>query len=72
MINLLVMSDIFGICAGFDRLPADLRRAGAEVYIIDPYQGKPQQFANEEDAYAAYTPAKFTNIWRFSRKCQRR
>ncbi|HEX5792093.1 MAG TPA: dienelactone hydrolase family protein [Rheinheimera sp.] len=53
--TVLLLTDIFGQCAGLKRLLTDLGQAGAMVEIIDPYQGKPQQFADEEQAYAAYT-----------------
>lgn len=52
--RVLVLSDIFGLCAGLERLLADLRQAGADVQHVDPYQGKHQQFVDEAEAYAAY------------------
>ena len=52
--HVLVLSDIFGLCAGLKRLLADLSQAGADVQLVDPYQGKRQQFADEASAYAAY------------------
>lgn len=52
--RVLVLSDIFGLCAGLDRLLADLSQAGAVVQLVDPYQGKRQQFADEASAYAEY------------------
>ncbi|MBU2113296.1 MAG: dienelactone hydrolase family protein [Gammaproteobacteria bacterium] len=52
--HVLVLSDIFGLCAGLDRLLADLNQAGAAVQLVDPYQGKRQQFADEASAYAEY------------------
>lgn len=52
--TVLLLTDIFGQCAGLKRLQADLVHVGARLQIVDPYQGKPQQFANEEQAYAAY------------------
>lgn len=55
--TVLLLTDIFGQCAGLKCLLADLSQAGAMVEIIDPYQGKPQQFADEKQAYAAYTAA---------------
>ncbi|NRQ44140.1 dienelactone hydrolase family protein [Rheinheimera sp. YQF-2] len=53
--RVVVLSDIFGLCAGLERLLADLSQAGAAVQLIDPYQGKRQQFADEAQAYAAYS-----------------
>lgn len=53
--QVLLLTDIFGQCEGVERLLADLRRASAILHIIDPYQGKAQQFADEEQAYAAYS-----------------
>ena len=52
--RVLVLCDIFGLCAGLDRLQADLNQAGAAVQLVDPYQGKRQQFADEASAYAEY------------------
>jgi len=53
--HVLVLSDIFGLCAGLERLLADLNQAGAAVQFIDPYQGQIQHFADEAQAYAAYS-----------------
>ncbi|MDP5138537.1 dienelactone hydrolase family protein [Rheinheimera baltica] len=53
--HVLVLSDIFGLCAGLERLLADLNQAGAAVQLIDPYQGQPRHFADEAQAYAAYS-----------------
>ena len=53
--HVLVLSDIFGLCAGLERLLTDLRQSGATLHLVDPYQGKTQQFADEAQAYAAYT-----------------
>ena len=55
MANVAVFSDIFGLCAGLERLLADLTQAGAAVKLVDPYQGKRQHFADEVQAYAAYS-----------------
>ena len=54
-VKILVVSDIFGCCDGLQRLVADLGAGGAEVQWLDPYQGQPQAFANEQQAYAAYS-----------------
>nr|WP_245217602.1 dienelactone hydrolase family protein [Rheinheimera maricola] len=51
----MVLSDIFGLCAGLERLQADLSQAGADVQLIDPYQGQMQHFADEARAYAAFS-----------------
>lgn len=53
--RVVVLSDIFGLCAGLERLLADLSQAGGDVQLIDPYQGKRQHFADEAQAYAAYS-----------------
>ena len=53
--RVLVLSDIFGLCAGLERLLADLSPAGAVIQLIDPYQGTHQQFADEAQAYAAFS-----------------
>ena len=52
--HVLVLSDIFGACSGLERLLADLRQSGATLHLVDPYQGKAQQFAGEAQAYDAY------------------
>lgn len=52
--RVLVLSDIFGLCVGLERLLADLSLAGADVQVIDPYQGKHRQFTDEANAYAEY------------------
>lgn len=52
--RVLVLSDIFGLCEGLERLLADLSLAGADVQVIDPYQGKRRPFADEASAYADY------------------
>lgn len=54
MPHALIVTDIFGCCSGSTRLQQDLARANIVVHIADPYQGKPQQFADEDTAYAAY------------------
>ncbi len=51
----VVITDIFGQGAGLSRLLADLRQSGATLHLVDPYQGRAQQFADEEQAYAAYS-----------------
>lgn len=53
--RVVVLSDIFGLCAGLERLLADLSQAGGDVQLIDPYQGQTQKFADEVQAYAAYS-----------------
>jgi len=55
MTSVLVVSDIFGRCDGLQCLCADLASGDSQLRIIDPYQGLFQRFANEEEAYAAYT-----------------
>ena len=51
----LLVTDIFGHCWGSKRLQQDLAQANISVQTVDPYQGKPQQFADEQQAYAAYS-----------------
>ena len=53
-VNVLVVSDIFGYCVGLNRLMADLSASGAEVQLLDPYQGQEQTFADEQQAYTAF------------------
>ena len=55
MIQLLLATDIFGVCAGLSRLLQDLAAADCTVQLIDPYQGQTQHFADEARAYAAYS-----------------
>lgn len=61
--RVLLLTDIFGQCAGLERLLADLHHTGAEVHSVDPYQGKSQQFADEQHAYAAYTAQCGHNVY---------
>ncbi|WP_460857303.1 dienelactone hydrolase family protein [Rheinheimera gaetbuli] len=51
----VVLSDIFGLCPGINRLLADLNQAGAVVQVIDLYHGTCRQFADEAQAYTAYS-----------------
>ena len=54
--HLVVVSDIFGRCAGLNRLEQDLAATvTVQIQLIDPYQGTAQQFADEQQAYAAYS-----------------
>ncbi|MGP9800428.1 dienelactone hydrolase family protein [Rheinheimera sp. NSM] len=54
--QVLVVSDIFGRCAGLNRLAQDLAAACAvQLQLIAPYQGVAQHFADEQQAYAAYS-----------------
>ncbi|GAB59437.1 dienelactone hydrolase family protein [Rheinheimera nanhaiensis] len=53
--TVLLITDIFGQCTGLNRLLTDLRQSGVTLHLVDPYQGKPQQFADEQQAYAAYS-----------------
>lgn len=53
--KVLLISDIFGQGTGLSRLLADLHQSGATLHLVDPYQGRAQQFADEEQAYAAFT-----------------
>ena len=50
--RVVVLSDIFGLCAGLERLLADLSQAGGDVQLVDPYQGKRQQFAGINEQVA--------------------
>jgi len=52
--QVVIATDIFGICAGIDRLAQDLAKSQVSVTIIDPYQSKPQAFCNEQQAYSAF------------------
>lgn len=55
MTSVLVVSDIFGRCDGLQCLCADLSTVDSQIRIIDPFQGQFQRFANEAEAYAAFT-----------------
>ncbi|MAD77666.1 MAG: hypothetical protein CML20_23355 [Rheinheimera sp.] len=60
--NIAVITDIFGLCSGLDRLLQDLsgqpvNQAGdatLTITLIDPYQQQRQQFKDEQQAYSAY------------------
>lgn len=54
--HLVIVSDIFGRCAGLNRLLQDLTATSAvQIQLIDPYGGAVQHFADEQQAYAAYS-----------------
>lgn len=53
--RVVVLSDIFGLCDGLERLLADLSQADTVFDVIDPYRKIRQQFADEVQAYAAYS-----------------
>jgi len=54
--HLVIVSDIFGRCAGLNRLLQDLAATSAvQIQLIDPYGGALQHFATEQQAYAAYS-----------------
>ncbi|WP_019676666.1 dienelactone hydrolase family protein [Arsukibacterium perlucidum] len=51
--HITIITDIFGLCSGVERLSQDL--AGEyTITLIDPYQQQPQSFSNEQQAYATY------------------
>lgn len=54
-IQVLLVSDIFGRCEGLRRLIDDVSVPGVSLHVIDPYQGQWQNFADEQQAYAAYS-----------------
>jgi len=55
-LRILLASDIFGRCAGLNRLVQDLAAtATVQIQLVDPYQGEAQHFAAEQQAYAAYS-----------------
>jgi len=47
----LVVTDIFGITDAIMKLSHELTQLGCAVSLIDPYQGKDVQLADEEDLY---------------------
>ena len=55
MPNLLIVSDIFGRCRGLQQLLQDLAVPDCSIRVLDPYQGQPQSFSDEQQAYQAYT-----------------
>ncbi|MEE2024829.1 dienelactone hydrolase family protein [Alkalimonas mucilaginosa] len=55
MQKLLIVSDIFGQCQGLRQLLQDLAVSECSIRVLDPYQGQPQSFSDEQQAYQAYT-----------------
>ena len=55
MQHFLIVTDIFGQCHGLQQLLSRLAVAQRKFTVIDPYQGVPQAFSSEQQAYAAYT-----------------
>jgi len=55
--NILIMSDIFGVSVHLEELKQAFSDAGNSCRIIDPYDGKPQSFCDEESAYGAFISA---------------
>lgn len=55
MLNLLIVSDIFGQCQGLRQLLQDLAAPNCTIRVLDPYQGQRQSFSDEQQAYHAYT-----------------
>ena len=55
MLNLLIVSDNFGQCQGLQQLLQDLAAPNCSIHVLDPYQGQPQSFSDEQQAYHAYT-----------------
>mgnify|MGYP003636299103 CR=1 FL=1 len=53
--RLLVVTDIFGDCAGLKGLLRDLAAVDTLIQVIDPYQGQAQNFTDEQQAYSAYS-----------------
>ncbi|WP_333609500.1 dienelactone hydrolase family protein [Arsukibacterium sp.] len=53
--RLLIVTDIFGVCIGLSRLLQDLAAVASRVQLVDPYHGQAQHFADEQQAYAAYS-----------------
>ncbi len=53
--SIIVVSDIFGLTPGLSLLAERLSKTGHKVVILDPYDGIPQNFSSEENAYAFFT-----------------
>lgn len=52
--DILIISDIFGVCESTDKLFALLVNEGHKVHLIDPYHGARQTFNNENEAYSNF------------------
>ena len=60
--NITIITDIFGVCSGLDRLLQDLSNqqkyqagdAQLIITIIDPYRQQRKHFKDEQQAYSAY------------------
>jgi len=52
--NILIVSDIFGVSTHLEELKRAFTDAGNSCRIIDPYDGKPQLFSDEQSAYEAF------------------
>ncbi|KKO44730.1 hypothetical protein WG68_14405 [Arsukibacterium ikkense] len=53
--QLLIVTDIFGVCNGLSRLLQDLAAVASRVQLVDPYHGQAQYYSDEPQAYAAYS-----------------
>lgn len=52
--HIAIITDIFGVCSGLQRLAHDLAASNLTISITDPYQQQPQSFVDEREAYATY------------------
>ena len=53
--KVVIVTDIFGLCASTDNLVSFLSDLSAKVTVIDPYQGERHFFTNEAEAYRTFT-----------------
>ncbi|MEE9445337.1 MAG: dienelactone hydrolase family protein [Cocleimonas sp.] len=52
--KVVIVTDIYGLCASTDNLISFLKRDVSEVVVIDPYQGKRYSFESEKEAYNVF------------------
>lgn len=52
--NIVIVSDIFGVSAHLEEFKRALSVAGSSCRILDPYGGQPQLFSDEPSAYEAF------------------
>ncbi|MFD2176194.1 dienelactone hydrolase family protein [Veronia pacifica] len=52
--NILLITDIFGVCESTDNIYRFLNNDGHHTHIVDPYQAVRHAFASEDDAYRAF------------------
>lgn len=53
--QIVIMTDIFGLCHATDKLKAQLIQSGAKVTTLDPYAGVYRDFKDEQHAYQTFS-----------------